>query len=366
MSVIDTLLGDIDASMRRPGERRRHALLRRTTATLIDKINELSDHHLTIFDDVILSLALDVDAETRAELSERLADLARGPKKTLHALALDESLRVAKPLIERSACLDDDTLLAIIQNQNEACLTLLAKRRFLPPHVVDHLIAHADDALLVELARNDATSVSDHALRLLAERALTNSALYKILRTRPDLATRHIGAVIEAARFRAQSVAIKPDANDDILSRALARQTAAAIAHTSDLSLSAGAIRTAQERLGRHDVNSLLERDQVNDALIMLAAQIGMSREAVKRVFHAPQYEPLMFLLRAQDYPLTTVMSFMRHKHGSMSGTFEAELSDAYCALACDTAKRLAAFLTERQDAHPIAAERSEPLRRSA
>ena len=44
---------------------------------MIDRLPELSEHQLTIFDDVILSLALEVEIETRAELAEKLAELAR-------------------------------------------------------------------------------------------------------------------------------------------------------------------------------------------------------------------------------------------------------------------------------------------------
>lgn len=366
MSVIDTLLTDIDSAVRGTGERRRHALLRRTTAMMIDRLSELSDHQLAIFDDVILSLALEVETETRSELSEKLADLVRAPKKTIRALAFDESIRVAKPVIERSPALDDATLSTLIAEKDASFLRLFAKRRALSPTLMDQLLTRCDETLLVDIASNDSTPLSDDVLRVLAERALTHRTLYRVLRTRPDLATRHIGAVIEAARYRAKTDAIMRDMNDDILSRALAVETAHSISQSTQLSLSAGAVSISADQAILGDVNSLIERNQTDDALLALATEAGISPDSVRRAFHAPQHEPLLFLLRAQDYPLATAMNFMRLKHGSMSQEFETQLSETYCALARDTAKRIAAFMTEKQTTSPPDAEMQEPLRHSA
>lgn len=363
MSVIDTLLSDIDAAVRGTGERRRHALLRKTTATLIDCLPDLSEHDLSIFDDVLLSLTLDVESETRAELSDRLADLHRIPKKTLRALALDDAISVARPLIERSSCLDDDILIAIVSKKSADFLNLVAKRRGLSKSIIDHLVTHADDALLVDLISNKTNDISDTALRILAERSLSHPPLYRILRSRPDLAMRHIGALIEAARYRAKSDAITRNVNDDMLSRALALETAEKIAKTSQLSLASAASSSHLKKKDRSNLNEMLEREQIDDALVALAADAGISTDAVKRVFHVPQHEPLMFLLRAQNYPLSTVINFMRLKNGSMSSEFEAQINDAYCALARETASRIASFITDKK---PISNEDNEPLRHSA
>lgn len=372
MSVIDTLLSDIDAAVRGTGERRRHALLRRATATLIDQIHELSDHHLAIFDDVIVSLALDVESEARATLAERLADLPRAPRKTLRALALDEKLNVARPLIERSPCLDDDTLLTIINEKNAEFLSLVARRRNLQPHLIDQLIPRADEALLIEIVGNDRAPISDHALRLLAERALSHRTLYRILRTRPDLSLRHVGAMIEAARHRAQAEAVFRVLDDDMLSNALARETASLIAGDSGLSLVA---RDQSPMATRENSASppreitlveLLERDRIEDALIALAEHSGVATDTIKRAFHTPHHEPLFYVLRAQNLDWNTVRLFMQHKHGIMSDAFEAELNAAYRALASDTAKRIAAFMAERKSKSADRDPTDIPLSRSA
>ncbi len=367
MSVIDTLLTDIDSAVRGTGERRRHALLRRTTAMMIDQISDLSEHQLAIFDDVLLSLAHDVETETRADLAERLADLSRAPKKTTRALALDHAVRVAKPLIERSPCLDEETLIAIVLRNDPPFHKIVARRRALPAQVLDHLIASADGPLLVDIVGNPSCLISDQALRILAERALSHQPLYRILRTRPDLASRHIGAVIEAARYRTNSGSSERSVDDDILSQALAAETAEKFAQMANLSLSSshlgGDDKTGSMPVGHSELDELLAHHRIEDALSALATQSGLARDSVKRAFHAPQHEPLLFLLRAQDYPLATVLTFMRHKHGAINDALETQLSDAYCALARDTAKRLAAFMADKQNTEEDAPER---LRNSA
>lgn len=364
MSLVDTLLTDIESAVRGTGERRRHALLRRTTAMMIDQIADLSDRHLSIFDDVLLSLAYEVEIETRAELSEKLADLHRVPKKTCRALALDDAIRVAKPLIEKSPCLDDETLMAIVTKGDHKILSLVARRRGLPTQIMDYLVERADDVLLIDIAGNDSTPISDRALRILAEHALSNTSLYRIVRTRSDLAMRHVGAMIEAARYRAKADAITRDASDDMLSRALAIETARKIAHVSDVSLSSSSIGTTEMMHAHANLDSLLAQDRMDDALAILAVQSGLSPSSIKRVFHAPQFEPLMFILRAQDYPIVTLMNFLRQKHGEISPEFELQVSNAYCEIARDTAKRIASFMMEKAT-EPDMIE-PEALRRSA
>lgn len=334
---------------------------------MIDQISELSEHQLAIFDDVLLSLSCDVETETRADLAERLADLSRVPKKTTRALALDHAVRVAKPLIERSPCLDDETLIAIILQKDAPFLRILARRRALPAPVLDHLIASADGPLLVDIVGNPSSMISDRALRVLAERALSHQPLYRILRTRPDLASRHVGAVIEAARFRSNSSSREWRMEDDRLSQVLAAETAEKFAQMANLSLSSshlsGEPNKSASAVGHTELEELLAHHRIEDALSALAMQSGLARESVKRAFHAPQHEPLLFLLRAQDYPLATVMTFMRHKDGVINDELETQLSDAYCALARDTAKRLSAFMADKHNAEDDAPER---LRHSA
>lgn len=366
MSAIETLLGTIDEAIRGTGERRRHALLERATRLFIEQNHELTDHHISVFDEVIVSLLGDVETHDRVALAERLADLTRVPKKTTRGLALDDELAVARPIILRSASLDDDTLITITREKGPEHLSLVAKRRALPSIVLDHLIMRADENLLVDIARNETTPISDGALRLLAERALSHHTLYRILRTRPDFAMRHIGAVIEAARYRAKSDLISRDMDDDHLSRALARDTAKKLAEAAQMSFSSASPATKQMELTQADLHDLLERNQIETALIALASQSGVTTESVKRAFHAPQHEPMMILLRAQDYPLPTVMQFMRRKHGTMSDELETQLSEAYCAIARDTAKRLANFMAEKHVNAGHESDETEPLRHSA
>jgi uncharacterized protein (DUF2336 family) len=347
-------------------------LLRRATATLIDQLADLNDHHLAIFDDVIVSLALDVETEARVALAERLADLPRAPKKTMRALALDEKLSVARPLIERSPCLDDETLFTIINEKSAEFLSLVARRRSLPAHLTDLLIIRADEALLVEIAGNERAPFTDTALRILAERALTHRTLYRVLRTRPDLSLRHIGAMIEAARHRAQADADLRALDEDMLSKALALETATLIARDPNLALSGrdGLAKPSRaDQLSTQDagiITELLEREQIDDALAALAEQSGVATDMVKRAFHAPHHEPLFYVLRSQNLSWDIVRRFMQHKHGAMNGEFEAELNAAYCALASDTAKRIAAFMAERKSKSGEIDITDIPLSRSA
>ena len=229
MSPIQSLVKDIEAAIDDQTSDRRVALLHRITNLFIEQMPDLNEEHIGVFDDVILCLALEIEFHARVELSERLADLDRAPRKTINNLALDTDIAIARPVLERSLCVGEDALLTVAGERKLEFLKALVRRRMISSPVTDLLIERGDDELILSLVENRQSSLSDHGLRLLAEKAVQDTRLYRVLKTRPDLATRHIGAILEAAKRRAKAEMRDLAANDDTLESALTTGTVAVL-----------------------------------------------------------------------------------------------------------------------------------------
>ncbi|MEX6820735.1 hypothetical protein AB2C74_34075, partial [Pseudomonas aeruginosa] len=69
---------------------------------------DLSEEQVAAFDVVIVRLAQDIETNARAELAEQLADVTNAPSNVVRDLALDASVVVAGPVLERSTRLDEN------------------------------------------------------------------------------------------------------------------------------------------------------------------------------------------------------------------------------------------------------------------
>ncbi|NBR11575.1 MAG: hypothetical protein EBU00_05030, partial [Alphaproteobacteria bacterium] len=142
MSPISSLVTDIEAALQDADGERRTILLHRITNLFIEQLPDLNDDHVSVFDEVILCLAAEIELAARIELSEKLADLTRGPRQTVQNLALDEEIRVARPILERSPCVDSSNLVVIAQKRPEAESYFMPVDLYLggDEHAVGHLL----------------------------------------------------------------------------------------------------------------------------------------------------------------------------------------------------------------------------------
>ena len=85
-------------------------------------------------------------SEARAHVAKLLAPLERAPGNVVVKLAND-SIEVARPLLEFSNVLSDDDLIEIIANQTEEHRIAIAGRPTVPERVGDAIVEHRRDVL---------------------------------------------------------------------------------------------------------------------------------------------------------------------------------------------------------------------------
>jgi hypothetical protein len=356
MDPISSLVQDIESALGNDSGERRNVLLQRITGLFIDQVPDLNDEHISIFDEVILCLALEIEIEARIELSERLADLQRGPRRTIQNLAHDEEIDVAKPVIERSPCISEEDLTFIARERPETFLRALSNRGTLPSTVTDILLERGNDEVVQTVASNNRQMLSDVGLRLLAERATADNRLYRLLRGRPDLALRHVGAILEAAKHRVKSeMGDLPD-QPDILERALSENGPSLFINPEVLGLGGKgegpaeativwpSWPTSPDRIARQ-----IDMGQIADALAGIAYLAEISRESVEAAYSNVQFDSLLFMARAVDLDWPAFLALLKAKEGGILSREQQDRAHAsFHALSKSTAKRVMQFIASR------------------
>ena len=92
---------------------RRVPILERVTDLFLANAGRLDQHHIGVFDDVLVRLLKSVDARALAKLSLVLSDLTLVPRETVCRLARHEEAAVAVPVLLKKATLADEDIVEI-------------------------------------------------------------------------------------------------------------------------------------------------------------------------------------------------------------------------------------------------------------
>ena len=356
MNPLASLVTEIEDTLERSSDERRVQLLQRITSLFIDQVPDLNDDHISVFDEVILCLALEIEFAARVELSERLADLTRAPKRTLSNLVHDPHIDVAQPVLERSPCVTNEDLVAVAREGAGPFLAALSRRSHLSTEVTDILVERGDEEVVQTIATNAQSSLSAFGLRILAERATVDNRLYRVLRGRPDLALRHVGAILEAAKQRAKAEMQDLTDREDLLESVLAVGSEAVFVNPGILEL-AGDLGNSlpddlywpTERISEDRILTLVERGRIADAIAALAKNAELPRDMVRNAFATPQFDPILFVIRALGFGWPLLAAFLKAKSG---GTLPQSLHDSahasFHALSRSTAQRVLRFISVR------------------
>jgi uncharacterized protein (DUF2336 family) len=119
----DSLLDELQVTLAHGTVARRVETLRRVTDLFINGAVDFSDEQIGLFDDVFQCLMHHIENSAKALLSNRLAPVDRAPPLTIRALAFDDVIEVAAPVLSLSQQLDDEILIETARNKSQAHLT---------------------------------------------------------------------------------------------------------------------------------------------------------------------------------------------------------------------------------------------------
>src|SRR5262249_53486123 len=123
------LLDELEDALARQDIGRRADALRRITDLFLAASARYSDEQVALFDDVMGRLVAEIDTSARAAFGYRLADNPDAPPNVMRALALDDEIQVAEPVLMHSDRLDETTLVEGAKTKSQGHLLAISRRQ---------------------------------------------------------------------------------------------------------------------------------------------------------------------------------------------------------------------------------------------
>jgi uncharacterized protein (DUF2336 family) len=332
---------------------RRSEMLRKITDLFVAHADALGEAHVAVFDEVILRLSRGLEFRVRVELAERLAEHEKAPRETVRDLAFDEHIAVAGPVIQGSPRLDEADLVVLAEERGQEHLRALSQRATLSSRVTDVLVRRGDAEVSRLVTKNAGAAFSSAGFTGLIEKARVDVMLQRMLQARCDLPQREMALLVEIARekvretFR-QDQAGDPDRQlieatiDDVAAQAARDMKSGALMADFGGANAAVARRAWKAPLGEKDIRELLEKDLVDEALVVLASVTGVPAPVVARAYHASHYDPLLFIVRAKKIAWETFEMLLVSKTGRRpSETVLRGAREAFEQITVETAGRI-------------------------
>lgn len=180
------------------GKARRAELTRHVATLFVLTSDRCSDEQVDIYDSVLSRLVEMVEDEVRIYVANQLAGLRRGPEQTVRKLASDE-IEIAGPVLTRSTVLREVDLIRVARTKTNNHLLAIAQRDVLSSDLTDVLVEKGDLSVKRKVASNSGASLSDNGMQILISEASSDATLQNYLSDRPDLADKHIQALVQIA-----------------------------------------------------------------------------------------------------------------------------------------------------------------------
>ena len=151
--------------------------------------------NLVMCEDVLTHLIAYVEVEARRCISERLSHLDYAPRRVVKTLAI-ETIDVAKPVLTRSAVLEDEDLLMVTRVCGSQHLEAIAERPAISSFVTNELMRLGDIQVWERVARNNGAALEEKTLGFLVNRSKENARIQMSLIDRQDLPENTVAKLI--------------------------------------------------------------------------------------------------------------------------------------------------------------------------
>jgi uncharacterized protein (DUF2336 family) len=365
LSTSESLLDELQATLAHGTVARRVETLRRVTDLFINGAVDYSNDQVELFDDVFQCLMHHIETSAKALLSNRLAPVDRAPPLTIRALAFDDLIEVAAPVLSKSERLDDDALIETARNKSQAHLMAISTRRVLSGAVTDVLVLRGNDEVIQNTVNNPGAEFSERGFTRLVNRAEGDDNLTACIGLRPTI-PRHLYLKLIAkasATVRARLEAANPPLAGDVSTAVreatrLARSAPSAI--TQETAIAHALVKSLYEdgRLDEHQVAAFAEAGKFDEANAAIAALANVSVSVAENMMVETRAEGVMILAKVSGMSWSTVKAIINMRD-ELSGTEPADLGACkatYERLRPSTAQQVLRFHRMQQTTVPAPA----------
>ncbi len=364
VAITEGLLDELQSTLAHGPVARRVETLRRVTDLFINGAVDFSDEQIALFDDVFQCLIQHIETSAKALLSNRLAPIDTAPPLTVRALAFDDHIEVAAPVLSQSERLDDDTLIETARNKSQAHLSAISKRRVLSGAVTDVLVLRGDDEVIQNTLRNPGAEFSENGFTRLLNRAEGDDDLTTCLGMRPTI-PRHLYLRLLAkasATVRARLEAANPqDAANvpDAVQEAIRRARCAPSAITRETAIAHALVKSLFEdgRLDENQVTAFADAGKFDEANAAIAVLANVSISIAENMMVETRAEGVMILAKVSGLSWLTVRAIinMRDQLSGLEPTDLHACKATYERLRPSTAQQVLRFHRMQQTTSPAA-----------
>jgi uncharacterized protein (DUF2336 family) len=356
----DDLLDELQATLAHGTVARRVETLRRVTDLFINGAVDYSNEQVELFDDVFQCLIHHIETSAKALLSNRLAPIPTAPPQTVRALAFDDLIEVAAPVLSLSERLDDDTLIETARTKSQAHLMAISTRKVLSGAVTDVLVLRGDDEVVQSTVNNPGAEFSERGFSRLVNRAEGDDDLATCVGLRPSI-PRHLylkllakASVTVCARLEAAN----PQQASDVptaVREATRRARSAPSAVTNETAIAHALIKSLYEdgRLDEHQVGAFAEAGKFDEANAAIAALANVTVTVAENMMIETRAEGVMILAKVAGMSWSTVKAIinMRDDLSGMDPTDLQACKGTYERLRPSTAQQVLRFHRMQQTA---------------
>jgi uncharacterized protein (DUF2336 family) len=338
MSAQENLIDRLEGVLASKDMSKRAEVLRRVTDLFIHGSGRFTDDQIDVFDEVMSTLIENIELAARVAFGSRLARVSDAPGKVIRALAFDDAVEVAAPVLTHSPRLDDATLVENARTKSQGHLLAISGRSVLTEAVTDTLIDRGNQQVVTSTAGNRGARFSTSGVSTLVKKAQANGNLALCVWSRPDIprqqlmklfvqASEIVRGKLEAADPRRAALirAAVAEASDEIqaTARAGSNEHAQAQAHVRSLH-SFGLLDEAQLQAFAREGNF----DRTAVALsIMCDLPIGL----IERALVQSEPEQLLVFAKAIDLSWETAKVILALQAGR-GGVAEDRLQQCFAS----------------------------------
>ena len=358
-AATEGLLDELQNTLAHGTVARRVETLRRVTDLFINGAVDYSDQQVGLFDDVFQCLMAHIETSAKALLASRLAPIDSAPPLTIRALAFDDLIEVAAPVLSQSERLDDEALIETARSKSQAHLMAISTRRTLSGAVTDVLVQRGNDEVIQSTVNNPGAEFTERGFTRLVSRAEGRDNLTTCIGMCPSI-PRHLylkllAKASDTVRQRLQ--AANPQQAAEVptaVKEATRRARSATSTITKDTAIAHALVKSLYEdgRLDESEVASFAAAGKFDEANASIAALANVPVAIAENMMIESRAEGVMILAKVAGLSWSTVRNIIRMRD-QLSGAEPSDLAacqDTYERLRPSTAQQVLRFHRMQQN----------------
>ena len=299
-----SLLPELEDVVQHGSAEKRAETLRRITTLFLDGAPNFNAEHVALFDDVIGCLIEEIEAKALAELARRIAPVPNAPAGVVSALAKNDDIAVAGPVLKQARLADPD-LMYIAENEESGASARYVYASWYQRGIVrDFGRARRPRGRPLDCQQSTCGTIGQ-CVQPLVKRAEQDGVLAEKVGMRTDIPPRLFRQLLiqasEVVQRRLLAKA-KPETQSEIR-RILAQVTdeVAAKAAPRNYAAALAAVRGLhkERKLGEADVTEFAKTGKYEETIAALATLCAVPVEVVDRLMNGERADPVLILARA-------------------------------------------------------------------